>query len=237
MRLAVTGLSNSLRMKQLYFCVVALLVSATRVFGGTPDERISAPVTLTCADAPAAPNQWIAFRRDVALEAVPASAAARIAVDSKYWLWVNGTPVVFEGGLKRGPNPQDSYYDTVDLAPYLRAGENRIALLLWYFGKSGFSHLDSGRAQLWFDCPALGEGSWLCRVHPAYGTADDLPAPNYRLPESSLRFDARLDIGPWQTGPLEGFAPAQAVESIQKMQPRVTALKTVLLPPSRAATL
>ena len=179
------------------------------------DVTLSAPVTLTCPDLQPGPNQWIAFRKDVELDKVPDSVPARIAVDSKYWLWVNGETVVFEGGLKRGPNPQDSYFDEVDLAPYLRKGENQVALLLWYFGKSGFSHLDSGRAQLWFDCPAAGivsDASWLCRVHPAYGTAE-VPKPNYRLPESCIRFDARKDLEGWQTGSFEGFLPAQPVES------------------------
>ena len=179
------------------------------------DEVLAAPVTLTCPDLTPTPNQWIAFRKDVNLDRVPASAPARIAVDSKYWLWVNGRPVVFEGALKRGPNPKDSYYDEVDLAPFLRKGGNQVALLLWYFGKDGFSHLGSGKAQLWFDCPAAGivtDGSWLCRVHPAYGTAD-LPVPNFRLSESSIRFDARKDITGWQTGSPEGFVPAQPGES------------------------
>ena len=179
------------------------------------EEILSVPLTLTCPELEPAPNQWVAFRKDVCLDKVPASALARIAVDSKYWLWVNGEAVVFEGGLKRGPNPQDSYFDEVELAPYLRKGENQIALLLWYFGKSGFSHLDSGRAQLWFDCPAAGvvsDASWLCRIHPAYGTAE-VPKPNYRLPESCIRFDAREDLEGWQTGSPDGFVPAQPVES------------------------
>ena len=169
--------------------------------------------TLGCPGATEAPNQWIAFRKDVRLDAVPASAPARIAVDSKYWLWVNGRLVVFEGGLKRGPNPRDSYFDEMDLAPYLRKGDNQVALLLWYFGKDGFSHLGSGQPQLWFDAPALGDAPWMCRVHPAYGTAVDLPAPNYRLPESSIAFDARKDLGDWQTGPLDGFVPAVALDN------------------------
>ena len=176
-------------------------------------EIVEISQTLGCAEATAEPNQWIAFRRDVKLGAVPAVAPARIAVDSKYWLWVNGEMVVFEGGLKRGPTPRDSYFDTVDLAPYLRKGENQIALLLWYFGKDGFSHLGSGTPQLWFDCTALPESGWFCRVHPAYGTAVDLPAPNYRLPESSIAFDARQDIEGWQTGPMEGFPPAVHMEN------------------------
>ena len=67
-------------------------------------------------------NSWTAFRRDVQLDEVPLSAVARIAVDSKYWLWVNGAPVVREGGLKRGPAPADGFCDEVDLAPYLKRG-------------------------------------------------------------------------------------------------------------------
>ena len=172
-------------------------------------------MTLTCPDLQPGPNQWIAFRKDVKLDKVPDSAPARIAVDSKYWLWVNGESVVFEGALKRGPNPQDSYFDEVDIAPYLRKGENKVALLLWYFGKSGFSHWDSGQAQLWFDCPAAGivsDASWFCRVHPAYGTAE-VPKPNYRLPETCIHFDAREDIEGWKTGSLDGFLPAQPMDS------------------------
>ena len=177
------------------------------------EEVLEVSHTLGCAGVADAPNQWIAFRRDVTLEAAPASALACIAVDSKYWLWVNGQLVVFEGGLKKGPTPTDSYFDKVELAPYLKEGKNQIALLLWYFGQDGFSHLSSHQPQLWFDCPAIGEGEWLCRVHPAYGTATDLPKPNYRLPESDIAFDARADIEGWQTGTLEGFAPAVPLQS------------------------
>ena len=55
-----------------------------------------------------APNTWIAFRKDFNLKKAPSEALAKIGADSKYWLWVNGDLVVFEGGLKRGPSPSDS---------------------------------------------------------------------------------------------------------------------------------
>ncbi len=80
----------------------------------------------------------------------PNSLPAMIAADSKYWLWINGKMVVFEGALKRGPNPNDTYYDEVDIAKYLNAGKNTIAVLLWYFGKEGFAHKSSGKAGLIF---------------------------------------------------------------------------------------
>ena len=189
--------------------------TATATAAATPEATTISTVALTCPDArPGEANQWIAFRKDIRLGEVPQRAVAAIAADSKYWLWINGTLAVFEGSLKRGPNPDDSYFDEVDLAPFLRPGDNRIALLLWYFGKQGFSHKDSGRAQLRFDCPAAGIGSegWYCRLHPAYGTAQ-CPPPNYRLPESSISFDARKELAGWQTAPVQEFTPAETVES------------------------
>ncbi len=142
----------------------------------------------------------------VALDTTPRKAIARIAVDSKYWLWINGEQVVFEGQLKRGPTPNDTYYDEVDLAPYLEKGDNTIALLVWYFGKDGFSHISSRTPGLVFDAEIDGEAllsdaSWKACIHPAFSTAPG-EAPNKRLSESNLRFDAQKDLNGWQ---LPGF--------------------------------
>ena len=159
---------------------------------------------------------WTAFRKDVEVRAVPEKLVARIAVDSKYWLWINGKLAVFEGGLKRGPNPRDTYCDEVDIAPYLQKGANKIAVLVWFFGKDGFSHISSGKSGLFFE--AVGESisivsdaTWLARVHPAYSAAKQ-PMPNYRLSESNVRFDANEDMPGWQTADAAKqykFAPAQ----------------------------
>lgn len=59
----------------------------------------------------------------------------KIAADSKYWLWINGELVVREGGLKRGPNPKDTYCDILQDVKGLVPRKNIIALLVWYFGK------------------------------------------------------------------------------------------------------
>ena len=76
------------------------------------------------------PNTWIEFRKTLTLAESPQEALAHIAADTKYWLWVGDSLIVFEGGLKRGPNPRDTYYDVVDLAPFLTAGDNEIRVLL-----------------------------------------------------------------------------------------------------------
>ena len=147
------------------------------------------------------PNQWIAFRTAVTLDKAPTTARVRMACDSKYWLWVNGDLVVFEGQLKRGPTPRDTYFDELDLAPHLRAGENTVAVLVWYWGKAGFSHNSSGRAGLVFELRAddvlkAGDAGWKVLRHPAYGDTDGR-VPNFRLSEHNVRFDARLDIPGW----------------------------------------
>jgi hypothetical protein len=153
---------------------------------------------------PSRPNEWIAFQREFTLPPGVKQVRARIAADSKYWLWLNGHLVVFEGGLKRGPAPDATYFDVIDLTPHLRPGNNTVSLLLWYFGKPGFSHVDSGRAAILveFENTANGQlllssdAQWHARPHPAYSDTDK-PLPNYRLPESNIRFDAQADLPGW----------------------------------------
>ena len=157
-------------------------------------------------------NTWMEFRKDFTLKKTPRKAEARIAADTKYWLWVNGQLAVFEGGLKRGPNRTDTYYDVVDLAPYLRKGQNDVRLLLCYFGKAGFSHISSGQAGVIVDAPIIGlvtDASWQSQRLQAYQTCGE-PYTNFRLAESNIRYDARmegqnhlkpsLEIGMWDEG-------------------------------------
>ena len=162
-------------------------------------------------------NVWIEFQKDFDLNTNVKKAEAKIAADSKYWLWINGERAVFEGGLKRGPNKNDSYYDVVDLAPYLKKGKNEIRLLLWHFGKSGFSHKSSGKSGLIFDAPQIGlvsDSTWMSQRLAAYQSTDK-PRPNYRLSEANIRYDARIadqndfkpsvELGKWGDEPWGGL--------------------------------
>ena len=71
------------------------------------------------------------FRKTIALDRVPERAPARITADSRYILFVNGREV------NRGPirsQPRRLHYDLLDLAPYLKPGENLIAVLVKFYG-------------------------------------------------------------------------------------------------------
>jgi alpha-L-rhamnosidase len=146
-------------------------------------------------------NIWQVFRKNINLPEIPQKAVAKIAVDSKYWLWINGQMVVYEGGLKRGPNPDDTYFDVVDVARFLQKGPNTIAVQSWFWGKDGYSHKNSGKAGLVaefnIDDKITGtDNTWLAMRHPAFGVTGK-PHPNYRMPDENIHFDARKDIGNW----------------------------------------
>lgn len=68
------------------------------------------------------------FRKSITLAAKPASFMVHVSADNRYKLYVNGVLVSL------GPARGDTYnwnYETVDLAPYLAAGKNIIAALVW----------------------------------------------------------------------------------------------------------
>ncbi|WP_321436964.1 alpha-L-rhamnosidase C-terminal domain-containing protein [uncultured Bacteroides sp.] len=167
------------------------------------------------------PNTWLCFRKTFNLKEVPKQLMASIAADTKYWLWINGQQVVFEGGLKRGPAPGDSYYDKIDIAPYLNKDENTIAILVWHFGKNGFTHQNSGTCGLLFSAQSpeisiVSDRNWQSKVYDAY-TNTDSPFPNFRLPESNIRFDARKKTDGWNMpGFRENFGASEIVGSPDK---------------------
>ncbi len=161
-------------------------------------------------------NTWMCFRHTLNLTSAPKHAIATIAVDSKYWLWINGRLALFEGGLKRGPRPGETYYDQLDLSRFLTAGKNAIAILVWYWGKSGFSHVSSGQGGLYFNAnidgiKIISNRHWKALAHPAYGPSEP-PSPNYRLSEWNVHFDARKDIPDWTHANFNDSAWPSAIE-------------------------
>ena len=147
-------------------------------------------------------NVWMCFNKKVNLDKVPSELIAHISVDSKYWLYINGETVVFEGGVKRGPSKDSAYYDSTDIAPYLKEGENSICALVWYWDDdTSYSYCSSGQGGFLFeavgeDITIVSDKSWKVQRNSAYINSKLYP-PNYRLPEYSIYFDANEDMGDW----------------------------------------
>jgi hypothetical protein len=115
-------------------------------------ERSEAQTSTVFHGAPAA--YWIAhpdvpgdvfgvfhFRRAFDLASRPERFLVHVSADNRYRLFVNGQQV------SSGPQRSDLMhwrYETLDLAPHLRAGRNVLAALVWNWGKerpvAQFSH-------------------------------------------------------------------------------------------------
>lgn len=178
--------------------IILILLTSGFLYNLYADEKWTAK-RITAHENQNESNSWLDFIKTFEIDKVPSEVIASIACDSKYWMWINGELAVFEGQLKRGPTPDDTYYDKVDISSYLKLGENKIAILVWYFGKDGFSHNSSGQAGLVFQCKAIGiesDDKWLGRVNRAFEHTTR-PYPNYRLSESNIRFDARNGSFDW----------------------------------------
>jgi hypothetical protein len=104
---------------------------------------LSVLIPSTHAEARRTPwnSQWIAFpgenglsygvyyfRKNIDLSVKPSSFIIHVSADNRYKLYVNGKLISL------GPARCDTYYwnyETVDLAPYLSAGKNAVAAVVW----------------------------------------------------------------------------------------------------------
>ena len=131
------------------------------------------------------------FRRTFTLAAAPTRFVVHVSADNRYQLFVNGTRVAWgpaRGHLSAWP------YDTVDLAPSLRAGENVLAAVVWNFG--GQAPLAQHTWQTGFmvqgDTPAETivdtSREWLATTNRAY---------------TALPIDFGMVRGYWAAGPGE----------------------------------
>ncbi|EWH10526.1 alpha-L-rhamnosidase Rha78D [Catenovulum agarivorans DS-2] len=162
------------------------------------------------------PNSWVVIRKEVNLESVGQNSTAYISADTKYWLWINGQLVVFEGSYTGGPSPvkpsprvdfypiaSNKYYDQVDIGRYLKKGKNTIAALAWYYGDNGQkgTYISSNTGGFIFqahvgDNVIATDSSWKVLPHPAYDKKVIKKSP-YRVAAWSVKYDARKDLNDW----------------------------------------
>jgi len=144
-----------------------------------------------------AKDQKAVFRRKIFLPAVPKTAWAFIACDTKFWLWINGEMVVFEGGVFRESRPGCGYAERVDMVPYLKMGENVIAALVWFYGNGGRNSTNSGEAGFIIKCDEIGlysSSDFLVANHPAYVPTKP-PHSSHLYGGENIGFNADLDFG------------------------------------------
>lgn len=165
--------------------------------------NVSEP-SVICTGEDYPEGSWYAFRKSFDIKGDPSTAVLSVEADTKYWLWVNGELFVREGNLKRGPTPEDGYYDHFGSVPGLVKGHNEVAVLVNFHGRKSVNHITSPTAGLWFDLKGKGfrvvsDATWKVLRHPAFYIPEG-GCPNLRLSESNIGYDARDRIDFFQTG-------------------------------------
>lgn len=142
-------------------------------------------------------NDWIVFRREFELEKIPKSVIARLAVDTRYFLYINGKLMVWGGGLLRESSPKNGFYDEIEITKALVKGRNAIALQCNYYGSEGRNNVDSGAAGLLFEAKEIdiySDNRFNVMRDPAYKETAP-PYPSMLFGGSNIGFDASQDIG------------------------------------------
>ncbi|MBR4249674.1 MAG: alpha-L-rhamnosidase N-terminal domain-containing protein, partial [Verrucomicrobia bacterium] len=160
-------------------------------------------------------DSYVAFRKTFTLDSDVENATAFISAVDKYVLWVNGEMIVLDGSVKRGATPVDSYYDTVEISN-LKKGENVIALLVAFNGRSGDGSIvpvvtdaegdEYTQAGLLFEMKAgntviASDASWKAARHTAYKNRITGGKEYVRYEQSSMLaernvwYDARENMG------------------------------------------
>ena len=110
-------------------------VAARSAVAQSAVERFTggAPMASWITHPGVAPDEFavLHFRRTLDLPARPSRFVVHVSADNRYRLLVNGEPVA------SGPQRSDLAhwrYETVDLAPQLRAGRNVLAAVVWNWG-------------------------------------------------------------------------------------------------------
>ena len=132
------------------------------------------------------------FRKTFDLPAVPEKFEALISADSRYNLYVNGQFVHHGPGRN---TPPVCGFDRIDLASYLHAGKNLIAIQAYQFGDSNYSYAYFRAAGVIFYAPGVkSDESWKISEDPGYIRAVAKGSRQYAFQEF---YDCRLSDRSW----------------------------------------
>jgi alpha-L-rhamnosidase len=198
---------------------------------------------IACPDAPQRDPGVFHFRKSIDLAAVPAHFVVHVSADNRFILHVNGR------WAGEGPARSDLAhwrFETVDLAPFLRAGPNLIAATVWNFGAYAAVAQMSSRAAFLMQGDSKAEqvvntdASWQAEQERG---VEALPLNmisylhNYYAAEQPERLDARAYDWNWDakpTGQLEwkaAVAIGAAAPFGAQDSPTIWALMPDPLPP------
>ncbi len=156
--------------------LVVLLASATAALASVKtaapsDEILGARGQYrSCFVSPKSDEAGVyIFRKTFELKSAPKEFAINIAADNRYELYVNGK-YVCRGSAAGGI--LNWYFDTVDIAPFLRAGKNAVCARVAYMGDFRPNAWETAGAALWIQSNAQ-EHSFIDTIDPGWKIVKD----------------------------------------------------------------
>jgi hypothetical protein len=156
------------------------------------------------------------FRKAIDLAEKPSRFVVHVTADNRYQLWVNGVRVVW--GPARG-DLNHWRYETVDLAPHLRAGRNVLAAVVWNYGELAPEAQTTWRTGFLIQGDAAAERvansdeSWKAARNTAYSPIPFTHAQlrGYYVVGPGERVEASKHLWGWETPAYDDGAWATAV--------------------------
>ena len=163
-------------------------------------------------------NEYAEFYRAFTWNGQPT--LCRISVDGDYTLFVNGK---FVASNQYGDYEYYKIYDTIELTPYLKAGENDFAVLVWHFGEPSQRYVKAA-AGLLYEIEEGGQvrvqsdETTLSRKSRAYTSGDSVQKLSPQLGRS-FAYDKTAEDD-WTVGGGKGFSPSVLVKKTATLFPR-----------------
>ncbi len=144
-----------------------------------------------------------------------ASYSLRVASDSNYALYINGKLAEFG---QYADYPNDKVIDLIDITKHLKAGENRLCFIVWYYGIGSTSTYVPGKAGLYFEISENDKVILVSDENILSRTSKGYVSHEARLISNQLGFtwhyDAKNADTLIETGEGDGFAPSIVQEGI-----------------------
>jgi len=172
---------------------------------------------LACPNAPQKDLGVFYFRKEITLASVPAHFWVHVSADNRFLLHVNGQ---YAG---EGPARGDLFhwrFETIDLAPMLKAGKNVLAATVWNFGtrapvaqmtdRTGFMLQGDTAAEE----AANTDASWQVKQEQGHGLAPTNGVTGYYAAGPGESVDGRLTQWDWDAPSVSDSTSWHAAEQI-----------------------
>ena len=143
-----------------------------------------------------------------------------ISADSNYAVYLNGELCAFG---QYGDFPYDKVHDEIDITPFCHAGQNHLAILVWYYGIDTAQAYYPGEAGLIFEVFSGSESLTFSsektrsRLSRAYWNHEAKQITGQI--GFSYHYDATREDD-WKNGALDGFSESAVVEGASSLRPR-----------------